>query len=91
MLFLTRLGDVEGAYEVANAMLANWKRDGVLEHPGVVCFWPAEMEPFRADRRFFGLCQELGFIDYWRRYGMPLSLKDHPLAGEFVGRSIAAA
>ena len=90
MLFLTRLGDVDGAYQVANRMLANWKRDGVLEHPGVVIFWLADMAPFRADRRFFGLCQELGFIDYWRRYGLPQSLAEHPLAEDFVGRQIAA-
>jgi hypothetical protein len=48
------------------------------------------MHRFRMDPRFLVLCSRLGFVPFWRRYGIPRSLASHPLAEDFIGRARAA-
>ena len=88
--FLSRLGDLDAAYELAGGLVSDLRRKGAFDFPSLILFWLPDMEAFRMDRRFFGLAQGLGLIGYWQREGLPQALAKHPLAKEFAGRHIAA-
>jgi class 3 adenylate cyclase/TolB-like protein/tetratricopeptide (TPR) repeat protein len=59
--FLGGLGDIDGAFETADALLA---RDGERAWWGM--FFEPSSHAVRRDRRFMPFMQRAGLIDYWR-------------------------
>ena len=80
MLWPTRLGDVDFAYDSANWYLDQYARDGIVGTSWGF-LWMPEMRPFRQDPRFQAFVRRLKLIDYWTRYGPPddCDLKDEKL------------
>jgi hypothetical protein len=81
-VWLTQLGALDLAYELAHAELHELATTGVL--PGaihVATCWLPEMRPFRPDPRFQAFVTRLGLTDYWHKYGPPddCELKDGKL------------
>ena len=69
MVWQTRLGDIDGAYQIAHRMVAAWRRTGHLPSISLVQLWRPEMKPFRDDSRFDALVADLGLALLWRRLG----------------------
>ncbi len=84
VVFLSTLGDLDGAFEVAGAMYLNqgyvmperrWSVDqGRYNKAGErntqLLFMPGAAR-FRADPRFTTLVRDIGLTDYWKRSGHP--------------------
>jgi TolB-like protein len=71
MLWMTMLGAVDAAHDVATTSL-----DHYLHSKGMVGMawghlWLPEMRPFRAHVRFGRFAERLGMIPYWERFGAP--------------------
>jgi hypothetical protein len=69
MAVLSSLGDVDGAFRVADRVLTDeYIRRSFGEH--VIYFlFGAETIALRRDPRFMPLAQRLGLVDYWRSTG----------------------
>ena len=61
------IGGTDAAYGFVNDLLSSSPGSYLVADWSYL--WQPEMHPFRRDRRFQGLMQRLGFIDYWKRYG----------------------
>jgi TolB-like protein len=70
MIWFTRLGALDLAYDVANRVLDDLPRSGG-SRPTWVAIWKPEMHAFRRDRRFRALVTRLGLMAYWKRCGPP--------------------
>ena len=68
--WLTMLGSLDAAYEVASQGLDQLERSGTIgaNWGGL---WVPEMRPFRQDPRFQAFVTRLGLMDYWKQYGPP--------------------
>jgi tetratricopeptide (TPR) repeat protein len=82
IVWYTRLGALDLAYDLANAALHALETTGVL--PGaihVATCWLPEMRPFRLDPRFQTYVTRLGLMEYWKQFGPPdeCDLKDGKL------------
>jgi hypothetical protein len=78
MIWGTRLGDLDLAYEYANWCLDQFARSGTVGTTWGF-LWSPEMRPFRLDPRFQALVARLRLFDYWKQYGPP---DDCDLVGE---------
>jgi hypothetical protein len=68
--WLTMLGSLNAAYEVANQGLDQLQRAGTIggNWGGL---WIPEMRPFRQDPRFQAFVTRLGLMPYWEQSGPP--------------------
>jgi hypothetical protein len=71
MLWQALLGSVDGAYTIADRLVAAWRRTGQLASVSLTQFWRPELKPFRDDPRFATLVSDLGLVPLWRRIGVP--------------------
>jgi hypothetical protein len=90
MMLNARLGELDHAHEIAAGLLPAWKESGLIDQLSLMLFWPECMEEFRADRRFTLLCDQLGMVEYWRRFGVPRTLLDNSQIAELIGKPAAA-
>jgi TolB-like protein/tetratricopeptide (TPR) repeat protein len=65
------LGRIDGAFDIADRLVASWRRSGHLAYTVLPSFWREEMRPFRRDRRFGELVAQLGLPAFWERHGPP--------------------
>ena len=70
MLWRVMLGDVDGAFEWTDRIVASLEEEGAVGMIWAV-IWLEEMEPFRAHPRFMDIAERLGFVAYWSVYGPP--------------------
>jgi len=68
--WLTQLGSVDRAFEVANRSLDITAQRGVRP-PNWQALWIPELSAFRTDGRFGALAARLGFPHYWETFGAP--------------------
>lgn len=71
MLWQMLLGSLDGAYAVAERLVAAWRRTGQLASISLNQLWRPELKPFRDDPRFGALVADLGLVPLWRRIGAP--------------------
>ncbi|HSD73754.1 MAG TPA: adenylate/guanylate cyclase domain-containing protein [Steroidobacteraceae bacterium] len=71
MHWATMLGELDAAFEIANAALEGLQRTGTVGGGVWGGLWIPEMRPFRQDSRFQAFAEGLGLMGYWRRYGAP--------------------
>jgi TolB-like protein/Tfp pilus assembly protein PilF len=69
--WFTRLGAIDLAYELAQAVPHELETTGVLSTIHVATCWLPEMRPFRQDPRFQTYVTRLGLLEYWKQYGPP--------------------
>lgn len=83
IMYLTALRDLDGAYRVAEGYLARQgpvavRLQTMPDQPIIndqrwrktMMLFLTAMAPFRADRRFTNLCDEIGLSEYWRAAGV---------------------
>jgi DNA-binding winged helix-turn-helix (wHTH) protein/tetratricopeptide (TPR) repeat protein len=83
MMVLSMLGEVNAAFEVVRGYLLHYGsfvarqandstqlRVNDQQTPKTMMLFVPATQAMRADARFAGLCDELGFSDYWRRRGV---------------------
>jgi hypothetical protein len=70
MIWYTMLGALDEAFNVANASLDDYARNGTIGTAWTF-IWMREMLPFRQDPRFQAFVRRLRLFDYWERYGPP--------------------
>jgi len=84
LLWATTLGDLDLAYDVANAILEDFRRSGLVRVAvGLLAqLWTPELRPLRQDPRFAQLTAGLGLLDFWACHGPPdqCELRDGKLA-----------
>ena len=81
-VWFTRLGALDLAYELTNAVLQELETTGMLPSwIHVATCWLPEMRPFRQDPRFQDFVTRLGLMEYWKQFGPPddCDLKDGKL------------
>jgi len=71
LTWLTALGDVGAAHDVADKLVLAWRETGRLAIPSLRRMWRPDMEAFRTDPRFPGLVRALGLPALWGRIGPP--------------------
>jgi TolB-like protein len=71
MLWQMLLGSIDGAYAIADRLVAAWRRTGQLASISLNQLWRPELKPFRDDPRFGALVANLGLLPLWRRIGAP--------------------
>jgi TolB-like protein len=72
VVWYTKLGALDLAYEAANRFLDRFSASGEIGTPGGWgVLWHSQMRPFRLDRRFQALVTRLGLMDYWKEFGPP--------------------
>jgi hypothetical protein len=71
MLWQMLLGSVDGAYAVADRLVAAWRHTGQLASISLNQLWRPELQPFRDDPRFGALVADLGLVPLWRRIAAP--------------------
>jgi hypothetical protein len=70
LIWQTRLGALDAAYQWADSLAASYDRSRVGR--GILYWiWIDEMQPFRQDPRFQKFTEALGLLDYWKQYGPP--------------------
>jgi DNA-binding winged helix-turn-helix (wHTH) protein len=70
MLWYSRLGALDQAYELAFDSLDRYAREGTVGGAWGV-LWLAEMAAFREDERFQLFARRLRLFEYWSEYGPP--------------------
>ncbi len=67
------LGDLDLAFDIAHAVLVDFRRSGILRvQTGFAAqLWVREMRPFRQDQRFQEFVTGLGMMEYWNQHGPP--------------------
>lgn len=68
--WLTQLGRLDLAFEIANRSIEKCADDGVRP-PSWQILWLPELQPLRRDPRFRVLVARLGFEQYWQTFGPP--------------------
>jgi tetratricopeptide (TPR) repeat protein len=70
MYLFAAFGAMDDLYDEMNYLL----RQGADTYPQIIAIgamWSPQMRPFRQDRRFQGLVERLGLVDYWKQSGPP--------------------
>jgi TolB-like protein len=80
MLWYSRLGALDQAFELAFQSLDHYAREGTVGGAWGV-LWLPEMAPFRSDDRFQLFARRLRLFEYWTEYGPP---DGHALSGDRV-------
>jgi DNA-binding winged helix-turn-helix (wHTH) protein len=75
VLWLTMIGALDEAFDLANASLDHFARSGTVGAQWGM-LWMAEMRPFRCDARFEQFVARLRLPDYWRRHGPPDEVRE---------------
>ncbi len=73
ILWLTRAGALDAAYELAFRSLDHYARESTVGGAWGV-LWVPEMASFRADSRFDLFARRLRLHEYWSDYGYPASV-----------------
>ena len=68
---LTVFGELDLAYEHANAAVDKSFRAGIVGGNSWDWIWDPLMRPFRNDARFQALASRLSFTEYWKEHGAP--------------------
>jgi tetratricopeptide (TPR) repeat protein len=71
MHYYTWLGDLDGAYRVADYLVEHLRETGHLEEAATRPMWNPSQEAFRADPRFAAFAEGMGLLDHWRGHGWP--------------------
>jgi TolB-like protein len=66
-----RLGALDRAFGVAERIIADWQRTGLLDVVSLIMLWSVRARPFRDDPRFQELAARLGMFAFWERNGPP--------------------
>ena len=70
ILWYTKLGALDFAYEAAGRALRHYALSGMVGTAWGI-LWIDEMRAFRRDVRFQAFVERLGLMDYWNQYGPP--------------------
>ena len=70
IVWLTMLGAIDAAHDVAQRMLDRLAVHGMIGN-GWGILWLRQMHEFRDSPRFQSLLSRLGLFNYWRQYGPP--------------------
>lgn len=65
------LGLIDDAFDLADRLVASWRRSGHLAYVALAILWGEEMRPFRRDRRFQELVGQLNMFSFWQHHGPP--------------------
>ena len=71
LAWLTVLGALDEAYEVAEELVSSLRRSRFLSPVVLHAIWNPSMRPFREDPRFQDFVRALSMIGYWQRHGPP--------------------
>jgi DNA-binding winged helix-turn-helix (wHTH) protein len=73
LLWSTLLGDLDLAYDIANAVLEDFRSSGIIRVSAgfVAQMWMPEMLAFRQDPRLQPFLAALGLVEYWGKHGPP--------------------
>jgi hypothetical protein len=82
MLWYSRIGALDHAYELAFDSLDHYAREGTVGGAWGV-LWLPEMAGFRGDERFQLFARRLRLFEYWSEYGPP---DGHALVGARLAR-----
>ena len=69
--WLTALGALDEAYEVAEELVGSLRSSGFLSPVILLAIWNPFMRPFREDPRFQRFVRALGMFEYWEQHGPP--------------------
>ena len=71
LAWLTALGALDEAYEVAEDLVGSLRSSGFLSPVILLAIWNPFMRPFREDPRFQRFVRALGMFEYWEQHGPP--------------------
>ena len=71
LAWLTALGALDEAYEVAKDLVRSLRSSGFLSPVILLGIWNPWMRPFREDPRFQDFVRALNMFEYWQRHGPP--------------------
>lgn len=66
-----KLGDLDGAFAVADRIVAARDRNGQVATLGLFYVWISASRPFRDDPRFQSFVEALGMPAHWQQFGPP--------------------
>jgi len=81
LCWFTWLSALDDAYDVAQRIVREFKRTGIISVVNLGPLWMPELLAFRRDARFHSFARDLGFIDYWHERGPP---EGYELKGEHL-------